>query len=240
MRKFKEIKRKTHLPDLIAAEIMSLLDNEELVPGDVLPTETTLAENFGVSRNVVREAIARLKSDGVIETIQGRGAIVKPLSERETFRIDMSALKQGENLSDLFELRRILEVEAAGIAAIRRSDTDLQVMSASIASMEGAAGFDEQRLEADALFHRTLGAATKNGYLGTIVDYLSSRLKETTKATDKIYQENDLIAITIAEHRRIFEAIKARDYDRARAAMAHHLTHAAKRLKVKPKPSLHE
>ena len=203
MGKFREIKRKAHLPDQIATEIMSMLDRQDLVPGDVLPTEMTLAENFGVSRNVVREAIARLKADGVIETKQGRGAIIKPLSQRASFRIDMSALLNGDNLSALFELRSILEVEAAGIAAMRRSQEDLEAMVATIEEMDGAREFDERRLEADAAFHRRVGGATRNTYLGTIIDYLSSRLKETTRATDKVYRQDDLIAITISEHRRI-------------------------------------
>ena len=236
MQKFNQIRRKAHLPDLIATEIMSMLESRDLVPGDILPTEATLAENFGVSRNVVREAIARLKSDGVIETKQGRGAIVKPLSERETFRIDMSALRQSENLSALFELRRILEVEAAGIAALRRSDADLSAMLVSIETMDGAKNFDEQRLEADAVFHRTVGAATQNSYLGTIINYLSSRLKETTRATNKIYREDDLITVTISEHRNIFRAIKDRDLAEARAAMARHLCAAADRLDVAQPP----
>lgn len=232
MPQFKEIRRAGQLPDLIASEIMSQITNGELQPGDVLPTETTLAGSFGVSRNVVREAIARLRSDGLIETKQGRGAIVRPPSERETFRVDLSSLEEKTSLADLFELRGILEIEAAGLAALRRTDADLARLNAAIADMSGQKEFDEKRLEADAEFHRAMGAATRNAFLGTIVDYLSSRLKETTRATDRIYRDGDLIEVTIGEHKQIAAAVEARDVAAARDAMRKHIQGAAGRLGV--------
>ncbi len=232
MARFRQIDRGGPLPDLIAAQIMAQLRSGELREGDALPTETALAGMLGVSRNVVREAIARLRSDGVIDTRQGRGAVIRPLSERATFRIDTAALGSIENLADLFELRGLLEIDAAGIAARRRSDTDLAAMEAAIDAMAGASEFDELQLEADARFHRSLGQATRNGYLSTIIDYLSSRLKETTRATGRVYTRDDLIDVTIGEHRRVFDAVKSGDAEAARAAMAGHIRGAAARLGV--------
>ena len=232
MPQFKEIRRTGQLPDLIASEIMSQILGGELKPGDVLPTEAALAESFGVSRNVVREAIARLRSDGLIETKQGRGATVRPPSERATFRVDMSALEETTSLADLFELRGILEIEAAGLAALRRTDDDLARLQTAIDNMAGQQEFDEKRLEADAAFHRAMGAATKNAFLATIVDYLSSRLKETTRATNRIYRDGDLIAVTIGEHEKILAAVKAQDTQAVRDAMKGHIRGAAKRLGV--------
>ncbi|KAJ57022.1 hypothetical protein ACMU_00590 [Actibacterium mucosum KCTC 23349] len=220
------------MPDLIASEIMSQILGGELKPGDVLPTEAALAESFGVSRNVVREAIARLRSDGLIETKQGRGATVRPPSERETFRVDLSALEETTSLADLFELRGILEIEAAGLAAQRRTEEDLTRLQAAIDNMAGQQEFDEKRLEADAEFHRAMGTATKNAFLATIVDYLSSRLKETTRATNRIYRDGDLIAVTIGEHEKILAAVKAQDAQAVREAMQGHIRGAAKRLGV--------
>ncbi|WP_035255205.1 FadR/GntR family transcriptional regulator [Actibacterium mucosum] len=232
MPQFKEIRRTGQLPDLIASEIMSQILGGELKPGDVLPTEAALAESFGVSRNVVREAIARLRSDGLIETKQGRGATVRPPSERETFRVDLSALEETTSLADLFELRGILEIEAAGLAAQRRTEEDLTRLQAAIDNMAGQQEFDEKRLEADAEFHRAMGTATKNAFLATIVDYLSSRLKETTRATNRIYRDGDLIAVTIGEHEKILAAVKAQDAQAVREAMQGHIRGAAKRLGV--------
>ncbi len=232
MAQFKEIRRSGYLPDIIASEVMDQISSGALMPGDSLPTEVALAEMFGVSRNVVREATARLRSDGVIETKQGRGAIVRPVSERNTFRVDMGALDHTKNLSALFELRGLLEIDAAGLAALRRTDDDVAALTASLDQMNGSDGFDEKRLEADAQFHRVLGTATGNEYLATIISYLSSRLKDTTRATDEVYVETDLLQVTIQEHQRILEAVRAQDAQAARQAMDAHIRGAAARLSV--------
>ena len=230
MGKFREIRRKALLPDIVTSEIMAMLERKEIVPGDILPTETALAENFGVSRNVVREAIARLKSDGVIETKQGRGAIIKPLSERETFRIDRSALENDDNLRSFFELRGILEVEAAGLAAERRTEIDLADLFHANESIKTGTSFDDERIDADAQFHRLIGVATHNAYLATIIDYLTSRVRASIKKTQSQYRGDDLIEITIHEHQALLNAIKAKDSVAAQAAMSEHLRNARRRL----------
>lgn len=237
MAEFRQVRRASLLPDRIASEIMAKITDGELKPGDALPTEHSLAQTFGVSRNVVREAIARLRSDGIIDSRQGRGAVVKPVSERETFRVDIRALGKSDNLADLFELRGLLEIEAAGLAAERRSNTDLAALHAAVAEMDGQKNFDEKRLEADATFHRVLGAASGNTYLSAIIDYISSRLKETTKATMEVYTCDDLLDVTINEHRKILSAVEAGDKAGARTAMAAHIHGAARRLKVPAKVS---
>ncbi|MCX2723584.1 FadR/GntR family transcriptional regulator [Roseibium salinum] len=232
MTEFREVRREALLPDQIAADILAKITEGHFRPGDVLPTEHCLADVFGVSRNVVREAIARLRSDGAIESRQGRGAIVKPLTERETFRIEMQALNKPGNLADLYELRGLLEITAAGLAAERRSGRDLDTMYAAIAAMSGKCKFDETRMEADAAFHRALAKATRNSYLGTIVCYMSSRLKHTLRATPGAYQKGDRLDLTIREHREILDAVEDRDATAARTAMAAHIQAAAERLNV--------
>lgn len=232
MTEFREVRRASLLPDRIAAEIMAKITSGELKPGDTLPTEHGLAETFGVSRNVVREAIARLRSDGVVESRQGRGAVVKPLSERASFRVDIKALGEADNLADLFELRGLLEIEAAGLAAARRSDADLDKIRATLDEMDGQQDFDEKRLEADAAFHRALGNASGNTYLAVVIEYIASRLKDTTRATSDIYTKGDLLALTVSEHRSILVAIEAADRQAARSAMARHIQAAAARLNV--------
>lgn len=235
MAKFKQINRSGYLPDLIASDILSRTASGDLAPGDRLPPEQELAENFGVSRNVVREAIARLRSDGVVETKPGRGAIILPPDARSTFRVDMSLLSQDDRLESLFELRALLEIDAAGIAAMRRSDADLKSMKTALSEMVGQQDFDEKRLEADAQFHRALGSATQNDYLASIIDYISSRLKETIRATDQIYKKDDLLEVTVTEHQAILDAIAEQNCDAARAAMAAHIQGAAVRLSVELK-----
>lgn len=232
MTHYREVQRTTLLPDQIASDIMTKITEGTLQPGDTLPTEHALADRFGVSRNVVREAIARLRSDGVVESRQGRGAVVKPITERETFRVDIQALGKTGNLADLFELRGVLEIEAAGLAAVRRTSLDLEEMCKAIAELDGAARFDDRRLEADAAFHRAVGKATANAYLFGIICYISSRLKETTRVTSEIYAKDDLVKVTMEEHRQILQAIELGDRTGARKAMATHIKAAAGRLDV--------
>lgn len=240
MAKFNQIQRGGHLPDIIASEIMSQINSGELAPDAKLPPEHDLAESFGVSRNVVREAISRLRSDGVIDTKPGRGAVVLPPSARSSFRIDVLQLAEENRLSSLFELRGLLEINAAGIAAQRRSEQDLERLEAAIALMEGKKGFGDEQLEADADFHRVLGGATSNEYLATIIAYLSNRLKETVRATDKVYAKDDLIEVTVSEHRMILDAVRSGDAAKARAAMAAHIRGAAERLGVEDYDQIHE
>ncbi len=235
MADFREVQRASLLPDQIASEIRAKVAAGDLKPGDTLPTEHALAEKFGVSRNVVREAIARLRADGVIDSRQGRGAVVKPISERETFRVDIQSLGKSDNLADLYELRCLLEIEAAGLAAERRTGADLDEIRETLFVMEGQRDFDEQRLEADAAFHRAIGKATGNNYLYAIISYIASRLKDTTRATSDIYGKDDLLEVTLVEHRKIFDAIETGDGPAAREAMAGHVQSAAGRLRVQVK-----
>lgn len=239
MTNYREVQRSTLLPDQIAADIMAKITEGTLQPGDTLPTEHALAGTFGVSRNVVREAIARLRSDGVVESRQGRGAVVKPITERETFRVDIQALGKSGNLADLFELRGLLEIEAAGLAAVRRTSVDLEEMCKAIAELDGGSRFDDRRLEADAAFHRAIGKATANAYLYGIICYISSRLKDTARITSNIYEKDDLVQVTRAEHLKILKAIEVGDRLEARRAMSAHISAASKRLNVPVKPTGH-
>ncbi|MDE0589189.1 FadR/GntR family transcriptional regulator [Halocynthiibacter sp. C4] len=227
---FGQIERKGYLPDIIASDILAKVQSGILKPGDCLPTEIMLAQRFGVSRNVVREAIARLRSDGVIATKQGRGAVIKPISERATFRVDTQNMPEENALAQLFELRAILEIDVAGIAALRRSDGDLAQLDETMNVMAESKVFDELRLQSDARFHRLLGQATGNSYLAGFVDYISGRLADTTRKTERVYGKDDLLEISVSEHLAVLEAVRAQNPTAAREAMARHVKAAAGRL----------
>ena len=229
---FKPISRGGHLPDLIAAEIMERVSSGELAPGDRLPPEHVLAESFGVSRNVVREAISRLRSDGVVETKPRLGARILPPSQRTSFRIDPDLAKDREELESLFELRGILEIEAAGLAADRRSPEDIAEIEGAVRAMEGRTIGDELWLDADGVFHRALARASRNDYLASIVDYLAVRIIESTRMAREVYSDDDLLELTVNEHRAILAAIEAQDVAAARQAMYDHLSGAAERVNV--------
>ena len=126
--KLDKVNRGPHLSTLVASSISREIAQGRLKPGDQLPTEQALATTFGVSRNVVREAIARLRSEGRIWSQQGRGAFVADDSNSTVLTIDYDSLQQADAFQSLFELRGILEVEAAALAARRRNAGDVDAM----------------------------------------------------------------------------------------------------------------
>ena len=123
------------LPLRVATLLTREIEQGEHQPGARLPTEQQMAERFGVSRNVVREAIAQLRADGIIEARQGVGAFVLAPEQRAAIRIDREALKSADNMERLFELRRILEVESATLAAARRTDEHLAAIKVALDRM---------------------------------------------------------------------------------------------------------
>src|ERR1700748_1314902 len=126
--KLGKVNRGPHLPALVASSISREISQGRLKPGDQLPTEQALAATFGVSRNVVREAIAKLRSEGRVRSEQGRGAFVADAANSAALSIDRKAIQKGNAFPSLFELRGILEVHAAALAARRRSEADLARM----------------------------------------------------------------------------------------------------------------
>jgi DNA-binding FadR family transcriptional regulator len=212
---------------LLIADIV----NGVRAPGDKLPKETDLAEEFDVSRGVSRETIRAMEERGLITVKHGRGATVNDSSSWNVFDPDVLAVmldngRSSDVLSEFLECRRILEVEAAGLAAERARKKDLSAladaleqMEAASADPEGAAG--EKRFhEADVAFHQALAAATGNRALGSLVAriHVALLLARFPLARPQYRQERAL-----PEHRRILDAVKAGDPAGARSAMSDHL-----------------
>jgi DNA-binding FadR family transcriptional regulator len=201
-----------------------------LKPGDKLPTEQALATTFGVSRNVVREAIVRLRSEGRVWSQQGRGAFVSDSSNMTVLTIDHEALRRDDSFRSLFELRGILEVQAAALAAQRRAQVDLEEMGAALSAMRSAAYGSVAWLKNDLGFHRAIAGATRNAYIGKFLVFVSERIRESILAAGSRQGSDDMARTTLGEHERILAAIKARDVAGARAAMQDHLAGAASRV----------
>ena len=159
--KLDKVNRGPHLSTLVASSISREIAQGRLKPGDQLPTEQALATTFGVSRNVVREAIARLRSEGRIWSQQGRGAFVADVSNSTVLTIDYDSLQQADAFQSLFELRGILEVEAAALAARRRNAGDIDAMRQALATMSEAPYGSVTWLKTDIEFHRAVAAATR-------------------------------------------------------------------------------
>ena len=184
--RFGKVGRAKPLHKKVAAMVSREIAAGRFRPGDRLPTEHKLAQTFEVSRNVVREAIACLRSDGVVESRQGLGAFIVQPELRQAIRIDAGELQKGGNLRSLFELRSLLEIEAAALAAERRTEMQLAEIAGALERMTGAKKWSEAGIDADLEFHRALAAATGNKYLVTFVTYLAHQMREAIVAASRL------------------------------------------------------
>ncbi|WP_425627963.1 FadR/GntR family transcriptional regulator [Agrobacterium tumefaciens] len=226
---FSQIHRNDHLPGRIAAEIAREINDSKLGPGDRLPTEHVLAKTFGVSRSVIREAIAQLRNEGFVETRQGVGAFVTDPRQRLSIRIERSRLNDPENFRDLFQLRMPMEIEAAGLAALHRNP---QQLAAALEKMRTTDDWSTEGVAADLDFHRILAEATQNEYFLMFLGFIAERISSAINIAFSRAIFGEILEVTIAEHVAIFEAVERADATAAKDAMRKHLLGAASRVNL--------
>lgn len=222
---FTQIPRTEHLPARIAAQFAQQIQKGDLKPGDKLPTEHALSQSFGVSRTVIREAIAQLRNEGLIETRQGVGAFVIDRPTRH-IRLDDSATMDVHAFRDLFQLRVPLEIEAAGLAALAHRPEHLEQMDAAMARTDVNAG----GIEADLEFHRVIAAATGNDYFVQFLGAISDRIMHTIVESRRRMPTEEIVAVVRHEHGVLRDAIASRDPQRARGAMRAHMVGSTERV----------
>ncbi|MBV2160064.1 FadR family transcriptional regulator [Achromobacter denitrificans] len=200
--------------------------------GAKLPPGRALAEQYGVSAAVIREATERLRAQGLIQSRQGSGSVVVSRTGAQGFQVS-AGLDDREQLASVYELRMELEGGAAALAARRRNATDLVAMAEALAALEANLEHPEQGVEHDIAFHVAIAAATHNRYYQDLLQYLNLqlRLAVSTARTNSRRQEG-LTAVVHQEHVAVYDAILAGDPDRARLAATRHLQQAASRLRL--------
>ncbi len=217
---------RTRLPDALVVRLGQRIRGGDLGPGDRLPSEHTLVGAFGVSRAVVREAIQRLKAEGLVVSHQGRGAFVAPAARQAPFRLDPTVADSLNEAVRIMELRGGVEVEAAGLAAENRSSQQLARSTEALARIDQAIAAGEPAVREDFALHRAIAAATGNPYFVRFLDYLGHhiipRWTVLRQSRGLAARRSYLLGIQ-AEHRRIVAAIAAGDPAAARRAMRHHL-----------------
>lgn len=228
---FGQIRRSEHLPARIAAQIAGDIQEGRLHPGDKLPTEHFLSKALGVSRSVVREAIAQLRNEGLVETRQGVGAFVTERQAR-LIRINDGELLESEGFRDLFQLRIPLEIEAAGLAALHHTPDDLAKLDASLALMTGSEKWTSEGINADLAFHRAVADATGNDYFAMFIGFIAERISLAINAARARAVLEEIVKVTIEEHVAVRDAIGTRDPQAARKAMRDHLLGAASRIEL--------
>jgi|UniRef100_A0A7C3DR06 GntR family transcriptional repressor for pyruvate dehydrogenase complex len=221
--------RPTRVSEKLAKDLEQLLQDGVWRPGDQLPGERDLASRFGVSRSSVREALRILELHGWVEIRQGDGTRVASPSESFGRRL-RSRLHQEDFIVELFEVRRILEPAVAALAAERSHPQGVARLEELLAQQQAAKGDLYRFVELDMFFHKTLADMSRNAVLSEIVSLLEVELRQIRLvSTAKRYRPE----VTLSEHLRILEAIRASDPEAARQAMLAHLSTVENSAKIK-------
>lgn len=226
------MRSRNDLPALVADNIRNLIVRRELVPGSKLPTEKELGEQHGVSRVVVREAVARLRHEGLVTSHQGRGVFVASPEDGRFLSIAEGALARPEDFRKLYEVRKILESGTAALAAVNHDGEDLGRIGHELDRMVAPDVDPDSYVDADISFHRAIATASRNPFLVLFISFVDARLKESISLALSRLDFRSTIDISVAEHRSILDRILARDPEGARLAMQTHLENSSTRLGI--------
>ncbi|MFH5773350.1 FadR/GntR family transcriptional regulator [Paracoccus broussonetiae] len=225
-------KRRDSLSSVVAKDIAERIGSGEYAVGDKLPIEAQLGDTYNVSRTVVREAIAHLRSEGLVESRQGVGVFV---SGQNGTILKLSSDKVGEldEILEILELRLGVEVEASGLAAQRRSDAELLKIMEIIEESSDLAKFTENPREMDFAFHMAIAEATGNSYMPRFLSFIGPVIIPRSQLIHATVPEltREYLAKMNDEHRRIADAIARRDVLDAREAMRFHLVGSLERYR---------
>lgn len=213
--------REAFASEQVVAHVRGMIERGILRPGDRLASERELAQEIGLSRTSVRAGLRSLGAMGLIQTRHGAGTFITagpPLLMSEPLRLVASL--HGLSLSGLFEVRRVLEAGTAALAAERATPDQIATISDEVTGMYSAMSDPQTFLDYDLRFHKAVAAAANNPMLGAIIEAVSALFFEQRRAT--IERARNLKE-TADLHRQIYQAIRARDRDAARAAMDDHV-----------------
>ncbi|TYL45520.1 FadR family transcriptional regulator [Nocardioides sp. BGMRC 2183] len=221
----------TTLAQTVVAGLKARILDGSLPAGAKLPSENELIEEYAVSRTVVREAVTRLRAEGLVETFQGRGSFVLAMPEPTSFTVEASAIRSQADVLAMIDFRLGVESEAAFLAASDRTPAAAKAVQHALDAF--AAASPEDAVEADFAFHRAVAAATGNRFYLDLLDSLGpmmimlprTRLSEEYSLTDASHVER-----VRREHDNVATAVIAGDPETARAAMRVHLGNTRRRL----------
>jgi len=216
----------------VADSLIEMIKNKQLKPGDKLDSVEKLANHFDVGRSAIREALSGLRSMGLLEMRQGEGTYVKDFDpSRFTLPVTTAFLMKKNDVKELYELRKILEVGTASLAAKVYKEEDLMPIEKALIVMKNAKDNDELAASADTDFHMAIASATHNQLLINLMSSVSDLLTESIRETRKVllYSQGRSEKLYL-EHERIFNALKDRDSELAGQCMHDHLEEVNKDL----------
>lgn len=215
-----ETVRRNKVYEDVARQIERLI-LKKLKPGDKLPSERELAENLGVSRSSIRDAIRSLELVGIVEPRQGAGTIVCEISANSLANPLANALRRKEDLvGELLDFRKMLEPPLAARAATHASAEEVSEMEEILDRQDKKQRQNESTIAEDSEFHYSIAMASGNSVVLKVLDILMDLLRETRERSLQIQGRPQK---SLAGHRRILNAIKRRDAEAAKAAMRRHI-----------------
>lgn len=218
------------LADRLIQQLNIDIRSGKYAPGEKLPTEKRFIETYGVSRSVVREAVSSLKADGLLQSKQGVGVFVADPLPSKPFTIPATDFNHLENIALIQELRRSVEIESAGLAAERRSDTQMRTIQQAFYKLQTA--FEEEESDIgleDFSFHLAIAEATNNTYFADFLVYLRDQITQGLGVKykhSKAIENREYRRLTLREHADLLQSIEERDSEQARQLMREHLTNA--------------
>ena len=228
--RYKPITPTAKLSDQVAEALSSEIHAGRPAVGEKLPTEAALAEQFAVSRTVIREAVSRLKSLNLVESRQGSGVFVRELGF-SPLNFDSGSAVSKQAVIQMVEVRRALEAEVAALAAFRRSDADIKRIHQAIKALDKAVTTGGDGVEEDVNYHRAIADAAKNPFLISTLDYLRQFLRDATRVTRaNEARRADFTRQVRDEHAAIVQAIEKGDVKQARLAATAHMDNAINRI----------
>lgn len=218
------------LSDRVTMDIMEMITvRQRFKPGDKLPNENELSEELGVSRTTLREAVNNLVAQNVLEKKRGRGTFVvenKQLTNDLGFD-DLNFMRV--RLSDLYELRLMIEPQIAGIAAVKATDQELQDMYDYGKKIEGKDLSNDKIIEYNRRFHNAIANATHNEFIIRLFNNINTAIvKEFDLESTEQMNNEDMIQ----SHKMIMDYLRLRDAEGATQAMRLHLKYSIKDFKL--------
>ncbi|MEL6521081.1 MAG: FadR/GntR family transcriptional regulator [Pseudomonadota bacterium] len=220
----------TTLSDQVYEAILSMIVGGHYAVGSKLPTEQALCEEFQVSRPVLRQALKQLREDGVIVSRQGSGSYVQ--RRPDGAMLDFAPVGSIADIQRTFEFRAAIEGEAAYIAALRRNQNDLDVMSATLTELDRCIRDGELGVEADEAFHAAVCAAADNKYFLAARNAIRSNILVGMDVNRNLslIGPQERLRLVQSEHYAVIAAIEQGDAETARQAMRDHVENARRRV----------
>ena len=223
------VEARVSLSRQVSDQLEALILGGKVPVGEKLPTENALCDQFGVSRTVIREAVAKLKSLGLVETKRGVGTTVvrnAPADKPFHHNINPNAV---EDILHILELRMVFEEAAAGLAAVRHDEADLERFEQVDRAFHEARIDNKLARREDYEFHLSIAMATKNPLIKGFFEQFNQNVIPRTKLTNENIDERESEKYLVRvedEHRTILNAIRSRDPEAAKRAMHQHLSRA--------------